>query len=108
MSNAQRRKGACGELEVCKILSEKLGVDAHRNLSQTRDGGTDIAVGKFRIECKRRKNIGNVYDWMKQSQDACDSSSQIPVVAFRADGKKWLVTLGMDDFCRLVGNELDD
>lgn len=106
MSKSQRTKGAAGEREVCKILRDSLGVDAHRNLSQTRDGGTDIALGPFRIECKRRKAIGNVYEWMQQSEAACTEPGQIPVVACRKDGGHWLVVLNLDDFMRLAGNEL--
>lgn len=106
MGKSQRTKGAAGEREVCAILRDTLGVDAHRNLSQTRDGGTDIAVGQFRIECKRRARIGNVYEWLAQSQAACLEPGLTPVVAARADGKKWVAILDFNDFCRLVGNEL--
>lgn len=106
MSKSQRTKGAAGEREVCHILRDRLGVEARRNLTQTREGGTDIAVGQFRIECKRRARIGGIYDWMAQSEAACTEPSQIPVVMARADGKKWLVVLTIEDFCRLAGNEL--
>lgn len=106
MSKSQRTKGAAGEREVCNIIRITLGVDAHRNLSQTRDGGTDIAVGKFRIEVKRRAKIGNVYEWMAQSEASCDDPGQVPVVCARADGKQWLAIVNLDDFCRLMGNEL--
>lgn len=74
--------------------------------SQMRDGGTDIAVGQFRIEVKRRAKIGNVYEWMAQSENSCREPGQIPVVCARADGKQWLAIVNMDDFCRLIGNEL--
>lgn len=92
---------------MCALLRDALGVDVHRNLSQTRDGGTDIAMGCFRIEVKRRRRIGNLYDWMAQSEASCTEPGQIPVVLSRADGKKqWLATLNFEDFCRLAGNEL--
>lgn len=106
MGKSQRTKGAAGEREVCAILRDTLGVDAHRNLSQTRDGGTDIAVGRFRIEVKRRAKIGNVYEWMAQSENSCREPGQIPVVCARADGKQWLAIVNLDDFCRLMGNEI--
>lgn len=70
MSKSQRTKGAAGERELCNILHDRLGVDVHRNLSQTRDGGTDIAMGPFRIEVKRRARIAGVYDWLDQSATA--------------------------------------
>lgn len=106
MSIAQKKKGASGELEICRIIADNLGVDAHRNLSQTRDGGTDIALGKFRVEVKRRARIGNIYEWMAQSEAACDTPGQIPVVCARADRKQWLVIMNIEDFCRLAENEL--
>ena len=107
MSKSQRTKGATGEREVCAILHDVLGVDVHRNLSQTRDGGTDIVMGKFRIEVKRRKRIGNLYEWMAQSERACTAPGQIPVVVARQDGtRQWLVTLNLEDFMTLAGNEL--
>lgn len=107
MSNSQRTKGAAGEREVCALLRDTLGVDVYRNLSQTRDGGTDIAMGCFRIEVKRRRRIGNLYEWMAQSERACTAPGQIPVVVSRQDGtRQWLVTLNFEDFCRLAGNEL--
>lgn len=106
MGKSQRNKGSEGEREVCHLLNDILGVDAHRNLSQTRDGGTDIAFGPFRVEVKRRARIGNIYEWMAQSEKAAEPSSSIPVVAARADRKDWLVVLRFQDFCRLAGNEL--
>lgn len=106
MGKSQRTKGAAGEREVCKIIRDALGVDAHRNLSQTRDGGTDIALGPFRLECKRRARIAGIYDWMTQSEAACTEPGQIPVVLARADGKGWIAMLNIEDFCRLAGNEL--
>ena len=106
MSKSQRTKGASGEREVCRLIWEYLGVEVHRNLSQTRDGGTDIAMGSFRIEVKRRKSIGNIYEWLAQSENAAPEPGQIPVVCARADGKKWFVVINLDDFCRLAGNEL--
>lgn len=101
-----QRKGAAGEREVCAILRDTLGVDAHRNLSQTRDGGTDIVMEPFRIEVKRRQRIGLQYDWMAQAEAACTEVGQIPCVFQRADGKGWLVTLNVEDFLRLAGNEV--
>lgn len=106
MGKSQRTKGAEGERELCKAFADVLGVDVHRNLSQTRDGGTDIAFGPFHVEVKRRATIGNIYDWLAQSEASCDKPGRIPVVCARADRKKWFVVLNFEDFCRLAGNEL--
>jgi len=36
---SQRNKGAAGERELAKLLSEALDIDCSRNLEQTRCGG---------------------------------------------------------------------
>lgn len=64
MSKAQRTKGAAGEREICDMIFENLGIEVHRNLQQTRDGGADIKLKPYSIEVKRRAAIGNIYDWI--------------------------------------------
>lgn len=105
MGKSQRTKGAAGEREVCHLIRDILGVDAKRNLSQTREGGCDIAIGPYHVEVKRRAKIGQVYDWMKQAEDSCQHRER-PVVFCRADNKKWLVVLPVEEALRLLGNEL--
>lgn len=105
MGKSQRTKGAAGEREVCHLIRDVLGVEAKRNLSQTREGGCDIAVGPFHIEVKRRAKIGGIYDWMEQAEASC-MSGEHPVVFCRADGKKWLVVMTAEEALRLLGNEL--
>ena len=105
MGKSQRTKDAAGEREVCHLIQDTLGVEAKRNLSQTREGGCDIAVGPFHIEVKRRAKIGGIYDWMEQAEASC-MSGEHPVVFCRADGKKWLVVMTAEEALRLLGNEL--
>lgn len=105
MGSSQRVKGAAGEREVCKLLREAMGVDAKRNLTQTREGGYDIAVGPFRLEVKRRAKIGNVYEWMNQAEASC-SAGNLPVVVCRADGKGWLAVIPFEDWMRLAREEV--
>ena len=106
MGKSQRTKGAAGEREICHILSDSLGVEAKRNLSQTREGGCDIAVGKFRIEVKRRARIGQIYDWMEQAMQSCKDDERA-IVLCRADGKKWLAVLPLDEALKHLGNEME-
>jgi hypothetical protein len=47
MGASQRRKGAAGENELAKILSDQLGWVVKRNIGQSRDGGDDITVCQF-------------------------------------------------------------
>ena len=106
MGKAQRTKGAAGERELCHILSNELGAAVRRNLSQSRDGGCDIAVGGYRVEVKRRAKLGNLYEWMNQAEASCAGSSAKPVVVCRADGKGWLAVLPLGDWLRLAREDL--
>ena len=87
------------------MIRDSLGIDAKRNLSQTREGGCDIAVGPYHVEVKRRARIGNVYEWMQQAEDSCTNNER-PIVFCRADNKKWLVVMPVEEALRLIGNEL--
>ena len=91
MSKSQRDKGASFERETCSLLNDELGVDVGRNLGQSRDGGDDITLGKYRIECKRRASIA-LYEWWEQVNKAANVG-EIPVLAIRADRKErlWVI-----------------
>lgn len=82
-----RNKGARGENELAKILSDELGFIVKRKLGQARDGADDLQVGRFRIEVKRRERL-QVEDWCKQVE-ACSEPGEVPVVAFRRNGQPW-------------------
>lgn len=105
MSKSQRDKGAGYERELCAYFSDRLGRVVKRNIGQARDGGDDITIGKFRIEAKRRKRIGNIYGWRQQVIEA-SQPEDMPVVICRGDGKESLVILGLDDFTYLLRGEL--
>lgn len=96
MSKSQRTKGAGFEREVCALLSDQLGTVVKRNLAQTRGGateGSDITIGKFSIECKRRARI-SFYEWLDQAQR--DAGDKIPVVVARADGRRAVAILDLE------------
>ena len=105
MSNSQRTKGAGGEREVCHIIRDTLGVDARRNLFQTREGGCDIYLRPYRIEVKRRARIGQVYDWMAQAERSCKPEDR-PLVVARADGRGWLAILPLEHLLSLIREEI--
>ena len=104
MSKSQRIKGANYELDIVHDLSDYLGVDCSRNLEQTRDGGADIVLDHFVIECKRRNSIA-VYGWVDQAQAAC-KEGQTPIVVCRADRRESLAIMKWSDFLTLLGNEI--
>lgn len=105
MSKAQRTKGAAGEREICGMIFENLGIEVHRNLQQTRDGGADIKLKPYSIEVKRRAAIGNIYDWMNQASAGCDMAER-PIVVCRADRKQWLAVMPIEELFRLIREEV--
>ncbi len=104
MSRSQRDKGATFEREVAGILSEHLGRVVKRNLAQARDSGDDITLGKFRIECKRRRSI-SVYPWIDQALESC-SSGEVPMVIARGDGYSPVVVMLLEDFLPMLSGEI--
>lgn len=105
MGKSQRTKGAAGEREICDMIFENFGIEVHRNLQQTRDGGADIKLKPFSIEVKRRAAIGRIYDWMEQATAGCDTTER-PIVVCRADRKQWLAILPIEEFFRLIREEV--
>lgn len=111
MSNLSRRKGANYELEICKALEEHFGAVFKRNLDQCRDGGNDINVKRengtvIRLEAKRRRSIGNLYEWMEQATNSC-SVGDTPVVVCRGDNKRSLVVMDFTDFLMMVEKDVE-
>ena len=102
MSASQRRKGAGGERELCSLLSEALGFNVSRRLGQARDAGHDIDLPGFDMEVKRRRRIALLYEAMSQAE----SGSRTPVVASRADGKDWLITMRLSDWIKIAREEI--
>ena len=108
MGAKSRRKGANGEREIAGILTELLGQEVSRRLGQAREGGHDLnGTGPYILEIKRRARIGGIHEWMAQAEASCEpGASQAPVVAFRADGERWLVAMRIEDWAKLVREEL--
>jgi len=97
MGASQRRKGATFEREIAQALGAK------RNIGQARDGGDDITVGRFRVECKRRQTVGPMAKWMAQCVAACDREGDVPLVVARGDGGEAYAILRFADFVPLMG-----
>lgn len=105
MGAGQRRKGAAGERELCALLSESFGTVVKRKLGQAREAGNDVDLPPYRIECKRRMRVGNLYEWMAQCQvDA--AAHEVPVVMLRADGKDWMVVMRFNDWAKIAREEI--
>ena len=102
MGASQRRKGAAGEREIAAILTDKLGFAVKRKLGQARDSGHDIDIPGWNLEIKRRRRVGNLYEWLAQA----DSKNGSPAVLVRADGHEWLAVIRLEDWIRLIREEV--
>lgn len=99
MTNS-RAKGAAGERELAKKLRE-FGVNARRGQQYSGANGDADVIGLegVHIECKRVERL-NIDNAMQQSiNDAREL--ELPVVMHRRNGKRWLVTMTLDDFMDL-------
>lgn len=101
MSKSQHTKGATYEREVAAELSDWLGVDCKRKLGAARDGGDDIQVGQFRIECKRHETT-KVWEWYAQAKANAAAGEEIPVVVFRRSRSESMALMSFTDFMRLM------
>lgn len=91
MSIMQRRKGANGEREFINMLRDDFGIEATRNLDQTREGGADIVgVGEWAIEVKRAKEP-KINTWWAQACEQAEKINKIPALAYRLDHQAWRV-----------------
>lgn len=97
-----RDKGQRGEKELCKLLQPHVdkvyaehGLESpslERNLSQTRDGGFDIAgLDWIALEVKRVESL-NINQWWDQTV-AQAQGGRTPVLAYRQNHKPWRVVM---------------
>ena len=94
-------KGKTGEREFADYLRGH-GIDARRG--QQHAGGSDIPdviteLSGLHFEVKR-KEAGNIYNWLTQAQE--DASGKIPIVAHRRNRRQWVAIINMDDFLNFV------
>ena len=104
MSKSQRTKGATYERDVCSAIQDATGLDVKRNIGQSRDGGDDITLPPYRIECKRRAKIAT-YEFMDQCAKSC-GQNDVPVVVMRGDGRESLVVMKFSDWIKLAKEEM--
>lgn len=89
MGASQRTKGAVAERELCKMLSDELGITIKRNVDQARAGGADcLELPGFAIECKRREMLSRPA-WWKQAVDQGQQVGAEPIVWYRQSRKPW-------------------
>lgn len=106
MGKLQRTRGVEYEREVAKDLTRLIGLEFKRVLGQERDGGGDVTAEGLDVlfECKRRRTLKGMYDWMKQAITSCGPNAQwpLPMVVFRADNEESLVMFRLKDLALIV------
>ena len=98
-----RTKGAAGERELSKVLSELLGAKCRRGQQFCGGNGDADVVGipGIHIESKRVEKL-NIHEAMGQSvRDARPST--VPVVCHRKNRTEWLLTVRLADLVTLAG-----
>ena len=93
-----KAKGKAGELELVAELKRLLDPQAHRSQQYSGKGesSADVITPNVRIhwECKRRQRL-DVYEAIEQA-DADADEDKMPIVAWRKNGKPWLVVMPLD------------
>lgn len=104
MSRYQRERGAAFEREIANDLRDSFGVSVKRNIGQARDGGDDITLPPFRIECKRRKGFVAT-KWLDQATKI-SKPGDIATVIVRTDGRAAVVVMHYEDWKKLAREEI--
>lgn len=98
----RRAKGGTGEREVVALLHRYGWRRARRNFASGGQGGSDIVDGPADTawEVKRVESL-NIHKAYAQAQDAA-APYEMPVVAFRRNGGKWLAIIELEELLPLL------
>jgi hypothetical protein len=96
MGKMQRNKGAAFERAVANDLGIK------RKIGQSRDGGNDLDLPPYTIECKRYAKFQIKRAWMQQALDACTDDRPVPVLVVRGDHDEAFVVMRFTDWKALA------
>lgn len=101
MGSKSQRKGAEGELELCKIFREH-GYDCSRGGSLSFGKVPDLSgLPGIHVEVKRVEKL-NVGEAMEQAiRDSERMLDGVPALFHRRNRKPWLVTMRLDDWLAL-------
>ena len=102
----QREKGKRGERELAAKLSGLTGLDIKRNLGAEREGGDDISIQGWSIECKLHKVLALSAWWKQAVEQASDGLA--PALMWREHGKsQWWVQCRLDELTGRGGQLAD-
>jgi Holliday junction resolvase len=102
-----RDKGARGEREAAKYLTDLLGVPFVRGQQRSGRDENDVTPDRdigISFEVKRVEKL-NLYNAVDQSKR--DAKGRVPVVLHRKNNKNWLLTLEADEFWKLVDKAIE-
>lgn len=89
MGRMSREKGRRAEIELCKALSEELGVVVERNRDQAANGGADcLQLHGFSIEVKRCEQLRKPTWWAQAVEQGAKAGAE-PIVFFRRSREPW-------------------
>ena len=102
-----KRKGAAGEREFANYCKDR-GYDVRRTAQyngKELDSKADvIGIPGIHIEVKRVEQL-NIHKAMDQAVRDSKNDSEIPIVAHRKNGTKWLITMRAGDWFKLFSKE---
>lgn len=94
MSASQRRKGQSAERELCRLLSDELGIEITRNVDQARQGGADcLTLPGYAVECKRQERLSRPSWWAQAVRQGVRHGVE-PVVFYRRSREPWRALVG--------------
>lgn len=99
MGKSQRTKGAAFEREIANALGVK------RKIGQSRDGGNDLDLPPYTIECKRRARASFSWGWMEQAIAAVTPKRPVPVVIVRGDRGEAFVVMRFREWQALAAGD---
>lgn len=98
-----KKKGAAGEREFSNYCKER-GFDTRRTAQyngKELDSKADIVgIPGIHVEVKRVEKL-NIHNAMDQAVRDSVNHDEIPIVAHRKNGKKWLITMTADDWFKM-------
>ena len=103
MANS-KQKGNRHEREISHILQDH-GFNARRTnqyCGKTEESSDVIGLPGFHIECKHYKTKAFDYKWHEQAKRDCKDN--IPIVIHRTDRHENMVTMALDDFLKIIGD----
>lgn len=105
-----KKKGAAGEREFanyCKKYGFNVRRTAQYNGKELESKADVVGIPGIHIEVKRVEKL-NIHDAMEQAIRDSSSTKEIPIVAHRKNGTKWLITMTADNWFKLFLDRSDN